>query len=155
MKGIVLLILALICTQTTLLEAGVYKCVLDGKTTYSQKPCEGEMSEVEIKAAPPPSGDPRNANDYKKANKELDAAINERRGERKLRSLKQDLTILKNKRDREMARYRSLMRRAVTKADVMIIQQEIANRRSEYAEAIKSKEDEIRNASASIGPGGQ
>ena len=153
MKTRILLSL-LVVVMSSSLEAGVYKCVLDGKTTYSQKPCEGEMSEVVIKAAPSPAGNARDAEDYKKSNKELDAAINERRGQRKLRGLKQELVILKNKRDREMAHYRSLMRRAATKADVMIIQQEIANRRSEYAEAIRSKEDEIRNASASIGPGG-
>lgn len=135
-------------------ESGVYKCVLDGKTTYSQRPCEGNISEVEIKPPPTLSGSAKSTNDFKEANKELDAAINERRGQRKLRGLKQDLVILRKKRDREMAKYRSEMRRALTKADVLIIQQHIANRRSEYAKAIKSKEDEIRSASKSIGPAG-
>ncbi|TVO73419.1 DUF4124 domain-containing protein [Sedimenticola selenatireducens] len=135
-------------------ESAVYKCVLDGKTTYSQRPCEGKISEVEIKPPPTLSGSAKSTNDFKEANKELDAAINERRGQRKLRGLKQDLVILRKKRDGEMAKYRSEMRRALTKADVIIIQQHIANRRSEYAEAIKSKEDEIRSASKSIGPAG-
>lgn len=56
--------------------------------------------------------------------------------------------------DREMEKYRSMMLRAATKADVMILQQQIANRRSEYLEAIRSKEDEIHSTSRSIGPDG-
>ena len=34
------------------LQAGVFKCVHDGKTTYSQKPCEGEIKEVKVVPGP-------------------------------------------------------------------------------------------------------
>lgn len=46
MRRITLLTISFLLVQTA--HSGVYKCVLDGKTTYSQKPCEGQITEVQI-----------------------------------------------------------------------------------------------------------
>lgn len=153
MERIVLLSMATIAfLAVTLFSFGaeIYKCVLDGKTTFSQRPCEGEISTVTVKDT---GTAPDNNSDYIQKNKELDEVINKRRADRKLRGLKQDLVVLKKRRDKEIALIRSQMRSAATKADVLIMQQHIANRREEWNERIREKQGEIESAKAAIGPG--
>ena len=154
MKKTILLyaaIAALFAMTPIVFGGQIYKCVLDGKTTFSQRPCDGDISTITIKGTGTAT---ESQADYKKKNKALDEAINQRRADRRLRGLKQDLEILKKQRDREIASIRSQMRNALTKADVLILQQHIANRRTEWNERISEKQREIKSAGAPIGPGG-
>ncbi len=46
MKRTIAIILCMLPIHAT---AGIYKCVVDGKTTFSQRPCGDDAQEVEIK----------------------------------------------------------------------------------------------------------
>lgn len=44
---------ALLCAMSLATPAGVYKCFVDGKTTFSQIPCGDQAEEIEVKTDAP------------------------------------------------------------------------------------------------------
>jgi hypothetical protein len=143
---------ALISTST---HAAVYKCVVDGKTTFSQRPCEGDMEKITIKEASPRSSTYQENTDYKQLNEQMDDAINKRRADTRLYNLKRDLRNLIDERAENLEYWRSQIKPGITKLDLILIQNKMAEVRSEYDRAIALKKQQIQNTSSRIGPKGR
>lgn len=99
-----ILILLLCLTGTA--WGGVYKCVKDGETTYSQRPCGGEQTVIEIKSAPV-EGDSRKAAEERRASflkSQAATALRIKKRNLNLRiiQLKADLDGLIGKRDSQI-----------------------------------------------------
>jgi len=66
------LILPLYVVFSATVEAAVYKCEVDGKVVFSDRPCATDAKEVQVNAPPPNVGGPT-AQDYKEALSEIEA----------------------------------------------------------------------------------
>ncbi|MCG8429195.1 MAG: DUF4124 domain-containing protein [Chromatiales bacterium] len=95
-------------------NAGIYKCVVDGKTTFSQSPCAPDAQEITIKKQPAP---------YKEAatqrTEKINAALDEvgrknqiTRLEKKESALQRKISRLDRERDAELKKLERKKRRA-------------------------------------------
>jgi len=97
MKSITGLFLATVITVPAA-HAGIYKCVVNGKTSFSQRPCGDESVEMDIKVrdVSPSATKERTAANRKKVETVL--------LDRKIREKEREIEKYGKQRDREMAR---------------------------------------------------
>jgi len=133
-------------------QAGIYKCVVDGKTTFSQHPC-GEAAEVvDVKdSAPVAAGANALATQPSSIQAQhLDAGVNkyvdQRKARRHLDEKIKNLAALKAERDYKVRYYKTASNTSEYASQAAFFQAKANEARLEYDKPIERAEDAVEEA---------
>ncbi|MCU7839790.1 MAG: DUF4124 domain-containing protein [Candidatus Thiodiazotropha sp. (ex Troendleina suluensis)] len=124
-------------------NAEVYKCVDNGKTTFSERPCGDSAEVVQVKTTKPTVKTGRSRAEFTDQLHSIGSRVERDKIDRRITKQKARKHSLRRKRDAKISGLRQNINYARYKNDVMIYQNEIADAREEYSNLAREIDADI------------